>query len=756
MTTAALRVVRGLALLLLGSALGRADSPAGADEVLENDHVKIAVSPGKGGAVLSMIHKKAAKFECIARNGAGVAGVGAFFAPTVTVGTRTCEVADLPISREAPTEDGSGRTLRMKGSLDHLAPGLSVERMLRLAKDEGGFRLVDTYRNDGPGARDLTLKLGARALQRPEGWRLRTSSWFGDSKGWKHLTRRYRQPGEPRTILEAATPHLFWRLVGPYGVGFLYQVRAPQAPVRMVHTLPEEKGWENGYGSAAGLEWQTEALRLEAGKAISIQGSVLIDEGGREGNDPALLAASDRMVVTVDLPAAGKSGETLPAAATVVSARARSVKLTVFQSRREGGRTLDQKTLQEASLVLEPGLAKVLPFESTPSGKGTCSVEVVLRDENGRRLASSVAGSLIDGEGLEGEAGQIWKKHMRKIPERVYRGTWAQIGDQLAKEGRIRPKEPDARSAERLALYRKRFPLYAELLDGAAHTLKIGPERLASADSGESRPREACMTVLFEGPDGPLVAYSKERSAEDALGGLSYMKVLPDRGYPYQVYECASWQNGYGINSAGLCIAGVAITCDKETEDCARKTAEDWTAAGKIFAPLGQHLLLATCSNVEEALAFIENPEAPLHFTGNMLLADRSSQVARMESVGIYRQIHRYDGKEERFYVCGNYPHPREDGRFRPGPEWDWAANILLRERFIWMLAGARKGRVGLKDAFGIMSSHGSVGMCLHGFDNPAGFYSQTSFIGVPRTGELWMTHGQPCKVRYYRFTLDP
>jgi len=728
-----MRIALGLLLLFARPA---------ADEVLENEHVRVVVAPQKGGAVVSMRHKKAAAFAILADKGAGLAGAGEFFTGSVSAGAQVHDLGGLPLKALPVARDGDDSVLTLKAPLEFVSPGLSFERTLRLAKDESGFRMTDTFRNDGPGAQEVTLRFGARARQRPDGWRVKLSSWFGDSKGWKHQTRRYRQPGEPRTVFEASAPPFFWRLVGPYGVGFLYQVRVAQAPVTAVHTLPVEKGWENGYGSAAGLEWQTKDLPLGAGKAFSTESSILIDEGGREGNDPASLATSDRLVVTVDLPAAGKSGETLPALATVVSARPQKVRLAI-------------STGQEADLVLQPGLAKVFPFEVTAARKGILPVEVVVGDADGRKLAASAARSVIDGEGLEGEAGQIWKKYVRKMPERVYRGSWVQIGEQLAKEDRIKAKEPDPRSGERLAFYQKRFPYYAALLEGASRALKVEPERLAALDSGEGRPREACMSILFEGPDGPLLAYSKERSAEDALGGLNYMKVLPDQGYPYQVYECASWQNGYGINSMGLCVVGVAITCDKKTEALAQKATEDWKASGKVTAPIGQHLILATCKNVEEAVAFIENPEAPLHFTGNMLLGDRSGRVARMESVGIYRQIHRYDGNEERFYVCGNYPHPREDGLFKPGPEWDWTANILLRERFIWDLAGAKKGRVGLKDAIGIMSSHGNVGMCLHGFDNPAGFYSQTSFIGVPRTGEIWMTHGQPCKVRYHRFTLE-
>jgi len=44
--------------------------------------------------------------------------------------------------------------------------------------------------------------------------------------------------------------------------------------------------------------------------------------------------------------------------------------------------------------------------------------------------------------------------------------------------------------------------------------------------------------------------------------------------------------------------------------------------------------------------------------------------------------------------------------------------------------------------------------MCQHLYDNVGGLFSNTSFIAVTRTGELWLSHGPPCRVRYYRYTL--
>ena len=86
---------------------------------------------------------------------------------------------------------------------------------------------------------------------------------------------------------------------------------------------------------------------------------------------------------------------------------------------------------------------------------------------------------------------------------------------------------------------------------------------------------------------------------------------------------------------------------------------------------------------------------------------------------------------------------------------WGWAANTMLRERFIWSIAGHKQGRISLRDAVAIMESHAAGGMCQHLYDNPGSLFSSCSFIAVPRTGELWLSHGPPCRVHYRRYTLD-
>ncbi len=686
--------------------------PASDPIVLENEAVRVAVDP-RTGAVASMICKTATTFPLIADRGAGVAGTGEFLA-----------IPDLAEVR-AERKD----VLRLEGKWK----GLSVERTFRMEPGESGFRMTDVFVNCGGEA--AAVRLAQRSRQKAEPWRLALRSWFGDPE-----RPQLRQlPGNPDAArLEAKGPRLSWRLIGQYGVGFLFASTVPGGPSAATHALGKDGSIE--------WAWETAELPIPPGGTATVETAVLIDEGGREG------VGFGRAGVTVDLRRCGVSGETIPASATLVSVRPGKVRYAVSQHYREGDRVVDRKVLKEGEETLAAGRGRIVPIDVTPDRKGLLYLEVALSDGKGAPLAAGSARSVIDGEGLAGEFGQLWGIFTRTIPNQVYRGTWAEIGAQLAKAGRLKRRAPDARAAERQAFYERKFPYYAELVRGAAAALGAKPEELAHA--GPDGPAEACMNVFFNGPDGPINAFSKERSG-GGLGGLSYMKVLPDRGYAYHVYECGTWQNGYGVNSEGLSTTGASINCDDGTTAAGRKGLQDWKAAGKLTAPLGSHLLLATCRNVEEALAFIQDPEAPFEFEGNMLLVDRAGNAARLESVGIRRQIFRRDPKNpgNGFFVSGNYPHESAEGLFKIGNDWGWAANTMLRERLIWELAGGKR-EAGLKDVFRLMESHAAGGMCQHISENPGRLYSSTSYIASCRTGDLWLSHGPPCQIRYAKFSL--
>jgi hypothetical protein len=384
---------------------------------------------------------------------------------------------------------------------------------------------------------------------------------------------------------------------------------------------------------------------------------------------------------------------------------------------------------------------------------------------------------VIDGEGMTGEFGAVWERWSRRLPEVRARGTWREIGAQLAaleNPGPLKPRTPDEHAADRLAFYEERFPFYADMIRGAAAALNVEPVKLAALDTDRSTlqppatlPQRSpvrhpppcsptCMGAVFDGPDGPIHAYSKERSG-GSQRGLGYVKIAPDKGYRYHMYTLGAWSFGYGVNSAGLSTSGATINCDQKTESYGEAFTEQWKQSGKPLIPLPSHMLLATCGTVNEALAFIDNPEAGYEFTGNLLLADRQGNAARVESVGVYHSIIRYDAKKHRgIFALGNYPHVTKQGRFAIGDNWGWAANTMLRERFLNRMLTPADYQTSLEEVIRLMDAHDLPGgMCQHGFENPAGLVSNTSCIMVTRTGEMFATAGAPCEVEYVRYTLD-
>ena len=705
------------------------------EKVLENDHVRVTVDPRAGGAITGMTFKHATVFPVIAERGAGVAGTGTLFVPRIDgtdIGTNSPAV--------------SMKSLEGETVLEVTCPagdGLTLTRTIRMAKEESGFRITDVYHNRGRS--DAKIRVGCRSLQRPEPWRLTLGSWFGDGRRSWRRDIPFAAGDATRKRIESS--RLFWRLSGQYGVGFHYASSLPGGRAELLHELPKERG------HPVRFRWDSDALPLAAGSSLTVESGVLIDEGGRADSDPETQAGDGRILVTVDLRSGGRRGESMPALVTAVSAIPTEAKLVLEAYTREGDTVLNRWRLKDQDLTLKPGKARLIPFDVTPTLKGLLYVRAVLQDASGATLASGRDRAVIEGENATGELGTIWKTYVRKIPNAVYKGTWAQIGAQLAKAGRLKARSASPGARERLAFYEKRFPYYAELVRGAAKELGARPETISQAPT-PAAPSEACMNVFFNGPDGPINAFSKERSGS-GLRGLGYMKVLPDRGYAYHVYECGRWQNGYGVNSKGLSTSGASINCDGRTNSQGQEETRKWKSSGRRVAPLGMHLMLATCRNVDEAIRFIRNPEAPFEFTGNMLLVDREGNAARLESVGIRRQIHRYDPERKAFFVVGNYPHETKEGLFKIGANWGWAANTMLRERLLWDLAGARTGGVTLKDAFWLMETHAAGGMCQHVCENPGRLMTSTSYIAVCRTGDLWLAHGPPCRVRYYRFTLE-
>jgi len=703
-----LRCLLSAGALLLAAASAIAAEPL----LLENEYVRVAIDPRQGGAVTDMLYKNVLRFPLIAERGAGVAGSGVLFAPAIELGGKPLTISGMKVEHRA------ARAITLLASP---VEGLSFERTLSTGAAESGFSIRDQVRNDTGGA--ISVRIGTASRQRPEPWRLTQRSWIGDSS---------QAVAPPVPPLRIPSGPFFWRQIEQYGTGFLYRVERVAAPVELSQPLP------------GGVTWRSEPVTIPAHGKVTFASTVWIDEGG---GAPDQRNAAGPVLVRSDVAAAGRSGEPLIGFATVVSPVARRARVVVTESGRE---------IARADLQLVPGKVERVPFTCTPARAGDLAVRTTVLDAGGVKLADAEGHSAIDGA----PAGrpQVWEMYTARMPEEHYRGSWREIGEQMAANGKriggashveVRRRNAGVSDAD-LSFYAKRFPFYTEMLAGASKVSGIRPAEMVLANRA-LEDRAACMDVAFFGPDGPINAFSKERSNE-GFKGLGYVQVLPARGYAFHLYM------NYGVNSEGLSTSGATLNEDPRTTAIGHQAVAEWKQSGRRVMPpsVSLWMLLAMCRNVDEALAMIQDPEAPLEFTGNLLLLDRGGNAARVESVGIDRQVFRRKPGESGFFVAGNYPHRRADGLFAIGPKWGWAANTMLRERFLEQFAGSRADRLSLRDVISLMQTHEAGGMCQHIHDNPGELYTSCSFIAVTRTGDLWLSQGPPCQVQYVRHTLKP
>lgn len=753
--------MRCLALLTLGLIVA---GSVRADEVLENEHIRVLVAPAQAGSVVLVHQKHADTFPYYGERGViggglgmGVAGAGSLFMPNVRIAGAPVDLASAPLQPSRTTAADGEQVLTLSGAVPGVTD-LTLEREIRMARDESGFRITDRFTNGG--ADDIELSLGGESKAAFQDFMATVLTGFGDASTYtsgkgtmsdKELSQTAELPSSP----------VYWRMVSQWGVGLLYQVRGPQGAIAVTH---DRLLRTNG---GVGFKWAAAPISLPAGGSVEVEQAVLIDTGAREASvaNTASLVSADRVVVTPDLRAAGRSGDTLPGAATVVSATPRRVKLVVMRSGRAfaGGESEPRIVVEQADITLVPGQAVIRPLWLKASKPGLLRLDFEVRGESGQLLAAAHSEAVIDGAKQPGRWADAWNAYDQRMPEQVYRGTWREIGAQLAQAGKIRaPKTPNPRSAATVELYRRKFPFYADLLEGAASVLKLSPEQLASSGAPAAAVEAACMDVFFNGPDGPINAFSKERH-DAKMNGLGYIKMLPTEGYSYHMYYMppGTWEHGYGVNSAGLSTSGATRNADKATEAEGEQHTKEWKESGRPVAPIPMHMLLSRCRTVDEALAMIDDPEAPIWLDGNVLIVDRDGNAARVESAGLLRQVHRY-GKsapsahdpKDAYFVAGNYTHDAPDGRFKAGG-WSYTTNTMLREQFLCKVAPGRMGQLSLQDVMGLMETHAAGGMCQHIYENRARLYTSASFLAVSRTGDLWLSQGPPCQVQYVRYTLD-
>lgn len=693
--------------------------------LLDNGIIRVEVDPASGA--LARVELKTAFRFPLNAPGAGVAGSGRLFLPWLESAGGSREVLSSADRPATSTDFHPNRTLRLTWKIG----GLTLMRRITMPGQAAEFTIDDELRNGSDGER--SGRVGLLCRQSAEPWRRTDRTWIGNAQQCLKLASSSLRPAQNERRLSGSP--LFWRQIEEYGTGLLARIdtggREGEISAR---GLP-------GAGRAVEVGWRAEPFHLASGESVRWTTEVSVDEGGGAPDEGNAFAP---VLARADFAAAGRSGESVLGFATAVSARSRQVVIIVATDHE----------LARAQFQLVPGKVARLPVALVPAAGGETRVRVKVL-EDGRLVSEAAAGILVDGAADS----PIWRTYSRRMPEENYRGSWAEIGEQLV---RSRDRLHGSNSVEitvgkaggpdnNLAYFRRHRPYYADLLAGIARAESASPERIFVTERTEPSSDAACMDVAFYGPDGPINAFSKERGGP-SFAGLGYVKVVPSAGYRFHVYM------HYGINSEGLSISGASLNEDAATTARGEHQVAERLQSGRPgLAPrIGIWMLLASCRTVPEALAFMQDPAAPILMgPSNMLLLDREGRAACVESCGDEYHVYRQGGPGPGFYVSGNYPHP-VDGRFQLGPALGWAENTHLREAFLNDYAGARQGRLGLRDVLTLMQSHEAGGMCQHHEDNPGQLYTSCSFIAVTRTGDLWLSEGPPCETAYVRHTLGP
>lgn len=698
---------------------------------LRNKHVTMEINPDTGG-VVRVVYNEGYTDPRVENLGAGIAGEGNLFVPLVTIGGKPFAVSEIEVKLADKTE----KSAIMKSMYRPDNGELEWKRSIRLEDGVSGFHIDDEYvwRGDAP----VEIEIGVRSRIDPRDWRRSIRTWAGGADESVSLVSR-AEAGVARRE-KITRDRVFWRVIGQYGVGFCYAGDLPGGEVT-IHLPPED-------GQPLVANWTSAPVKMEVGQPLKLSAFVLVDDGGRQTHNPHNMALNNRTFVTVDARRCAETGESIPCAATLLSAEAMTgvVEFERTEIAPDGGERV--LSIEKAEFSLEPGRGKMFLFRSAQNANGKMIVRAVMRDEEGRELSRDEALVIVgqphedDAEGL-----RIWRQFQDKIPTVEYKGSWEDIA---------RRRSPNPAQGEPTEYQRKvwdyidnNYPVAARYYKAAAAVKNSEPSAFMPAvpQPAAADDEEACMDIFFSGPDGPLNAFSKERSGY-GMQGLIYEKFVPNEGLSFHTYM------GYGVNSAGLSVTGASLNTDGHTVRTTERAAAERMNRGELVSPPDWKLMmLASCSTVEEGVKFLIDPNMPATGEINYLLVDRDGNAAHVYGWATDLHVRYPDDNDQRFFSVGNYPAEKHGDLFGIGDP-GWSANSRMREILLWELAGHKRDEISLQDAIALMETHAAGGICQHGYDNPGHLFTCHSVIAVCRTSELLISHGPPCARKYYRFTL--
>lgn len=329
---------------------------------------------------------------------------------------------------------------------------------------------------------------------------------------------------------------------------------------------------------------------------------------------------------------------------------------------------------------------------------------------------------------LQGTPFEIGFKHGQQFTERVKsqaKELWTDsINDNLAKVIET--------SAEYIEAG---FPDINEEISGIAKGAGITFEQafLFNNRSIIGAANEGCTNLAISKDGNILMGMNKDMPNPDP--SIYFVKkAIRDKGYSSIGYGHIGRVWGYGVNSAGLCMAGTSA----EPLDNIHKTPS-------IGLYLISPIIMPRCGSVKEALDLMLSIET-LSESGNVMLADSSGEVVVVEVSPQKRVVRKMeDGLicSTNFYASGTIPHSSSE---------DYIAETTARYATVGrMLSG--KETVSAEDVKLVLSSHDPNGpVCRH---NSLGLSTVLSWIAEPETRKLYIHSGTACEGEYMEYTLE-
>ncbi|MBN2293022.1 MAG: hypothetical protein JXM70_11390 [Pirellulales bacterium] len=535
--------------------------------------------------------------------------------------------------------------------------------------------------------------------------------------------------------------------------------------------------------------WRVEKpLVLKPGNSVIIRRRVMLldGQGGVDAIDPKGLVAY------LDVPPYRDTDERIEVAAQLNSDRRRTVKVSLLL---DGGKDKPAVVHEPQTMELPAGRSREIVFDvahaiaprshlalvvEQPDGKPLCvtkTVSVGTSTDEGRGLAKEYHRRYplaADFQGTLEELGRALinpKKRLRvadgfppDVQLRWY-NTAAGAADRLRNTYDLSHAATKRRSDDILKTYRKWFPRYTKVLKGQAQALGVPPALLALDEQARfdkieiaqkgvpNRFKDAdlgCLDIAFPAPKGVWLTWNKDRDAVDKGVAIEYERCRISDGLSFHGIA------NYGVNEAGLGVAGAALNANASLIARGQAGVEASCDARRLFGPPDpMMLLLLECRTVDDAIRLITNPDAPLTWWANCMIADRNGRVIVWQSAGTECLIRAPHG-DWPYFTSTNYPHdwPINDPD-QPTSGGRSTLTAFYRESNLARIMRGFPRILTLDDVTHVLRNRSEPGAIEQDhFNSPKASLTVMSYVIDTNTSDIHIAYSPPSRHKYIRYEL--